>query len=190
MARAKKRTKAEKEERAKLYNQITSGDMMSPSRVNGNIIKSLHQKTDFGENDLGEDIEMDLKTLTEVMQKVSDKVKGGDLSNLEGMLVSQTYSLQHMFMTMASKVSSTTNPDHIDLFARFALKAQNQCRTTIATLSEILKKNTNPANELLEQTDGERLDTRTAGETIGNDEAIATVEEINRPKDGSWQATI
>jgi len=219
MARAKKRTKAEKEERAKLYNQITSGDMMSSSRVNGNIIKSLHQKTDFGENDLGEDIEMDLKTLTEVMQKVSDKVKDGDLSNLEGMLVSQTYSLQHMFMTMASKVSSTTNPDHIDLFARFALKAQNQCRTTIATLSEmknpkratfikqlnqanqmqvnnddsdseILKKNTNPANELLEQTDGERLDTRTAGETIGNDEAIATVEEINRPKDGSWQATI
>jgi len=214
MAGAKKRTKAEKEKRAELYNELTSRQMMSSSKVNSEVIKNLQQNTNFGKNELGEDIEMDIKVLTEVMETVADQVKVGKLSNLEEMLVCQTYSLQHMFMTMASKVSGTTNPDHIDLFARFALKAQNQCRTTIATLSEMknpkratfikqlnqanqmqvnnddsdsenLKKNTNPANELLEQTDGERLDTRATSEAISNDEAIATVEEINRSKDGS-----
>lgn len=210
MAATKKRTKAEKEKRAKLYNEITSKDMMSSPTVIGNVIKSLHQNTNFGKNELGDDIDMDFKALTEVIETVSDQVKEGNLANMEEMLVSQTYALQHMFMNMASKISSTSNPDHIDLFSRFALKAQNQCRTTIATLAEMknpkratfikqlnqanqmqvnnddsesknLKKNSNPANELLEQQHGERLDTRTTSETISNDEAIETMEEVNRP---------
>ena len=46
--------------------------------------------------------------------------------------------------------------------------------------SEIQKKNNNPANELLEQKPNERLDTRTTGETIGNDDAIEAMAEINR----------
>jgi transcription initiation factor IIF auxiliary subunit len=111
---------------------------------------------------------------------------------------------------MAIKINGTTNADHIELLSKLALKAQNQCRTTIATLSEmknpkramfvkqlnqanqmqvnnskdsdseIQKKTSNPANELLEQTDGERLDTRTTGETIGDDDAVKAVAEINR----------
>ena len=212
MANTKKRTKAEKEERTKLYNQITANKMMSSSTVNGNVIQSLHQKTSFGENDFGEDITMDLKSLTEVMQTVSDQVKQGNLSSLEEMLVCQAYSLQHLFMTMANKINGTTNSDHIELLSKLALKAQNQCRTTIATLSEMknpkratfikqlnqanqmqvnnddsesknLKKNTKPANELLEKTDGERLDTRTTSETIGTNQDLETVGDINRGQD-------
>jgi len=141
------------------------------------------------------------------MEGVVTKVNNGDLSSLEEMLTCQAYSLQTLFMTMASKASGTSNAEHIELLSKLALKAQNQCRTTIATLSEMknpkratfikqmnqanqmqvnnsetenLNKNTNPANELLEQTHGERLDTRTTGETIGNDDAIKAVAEINR----------
>jgi len=210
MATTKKRTKAEKEERAKLMNELAAMEMMLSPTVNRNIIESLHNDTNFGENDLGEGIKMDSKTLKEVMQKFSDKVKSGNLSNLEEMLTCQAYSLQTLFMTMLSKASGTTNADHIELLSKIALKSQNQCRATIATLSEmknpkramfvkqlnqasqmqvnnvsdtqpeIQKKNINPANELLEQQHGERLDTRTTGETISNDEAIKTVEEINR----------
>ena len=208
MARIKKkRTKVEKEERAKLLNELMGKMMLSSSSVSSNIIQSLHQNTNFGENDFGEDIELDFKAATETMKNISDKVSSGDLSNLEEMLTCQAYSLQTLYMTMASKISGTTNPDHIDLFARFALKAQNQCRSTVATLSEMknpkratfIKQQNNavnqqinqdensknldkPANELLEKTNGERLDTGATSKTISNDDAIAALDEINRTK--------
>lgn len=113
---------------------------------------------------------------------------------------------------MATKAAGVTNADHIELLSKIALKAQNQCRTTIATLAEmknpkramfvkqlnqanqmqvnnedseskILEKNIKPANEQLEQTHGERLDTRTKKEAIGTNQNLETVEEVNRSKD-------
>ncbi len=210
MAATKKKTRAEKEENAKLMNQIAGKKMLQSSTVNCNVINSLHQNTGFGENDFGEAIKLDIATTREIMEAVSKEVNNGNLSSLEEMLTCQAYSLQTLFMTMASKVSGTANAEHIELLSKLALKAQNQCRTTVATISEmknpkramfvkqlnqanqmqvnnasdakpeIQKKNTKPANELLEQTHGERLDTRTTSETIGNDDAIKTVAEINR----------
>ena len=211
MAIKKHKTKAEKEERAKLMNELAAMEMLLSPTVNGNLIGNLHKNTNFGENDFGEAIELDVKATREAMEKVSNKVKNGDLSSLEEMLTCQAYSLQTLFMTMASKVSDTTNADHIELLSKVALKAQNQCRTTVATLSEMknpkratfvkqlnqanqmqvnndgntieknLEKNTKPANELLEKTHGERLDSRTAGETVSNDDEIETMAKINRP---------
>jgi len=203
----KKMTHSEKQDRAKLMNQIVGKKMLQSPTVNSSVINSLHQNTSFGENNFGEDIKLDVKEMRQVMEGVVTKVNNGDLSSLEEMLTCQAYSLQTLFMTMASKASGTSNAEHIELLSKLALKAQNQCRTTIATLSEMknpkratfikqmnqanqmqvnnsetenLNKNTNPANELLEQTHGERLDTRTTGETIGNDDAIKAVAEINR----------
>ncbi len=196
MATTKKRTKVEKEKRAKSMNELVALQMLFSPTVNSNLIGNLHNNTNFGENDFGEAIEMDVIAAKETLEKVSDNVKNGDLSNLEEMLTCQAYSLQTLFMSMASKASGTTNADHIELLSKIALKAQNQCRTTIATLSEmknpkratfvkqlnqanqmqvnnerstqseIQKKTPNPANELLEQTDGERLDIRKTQETI------------------------
>ena len=210
MTTTKKRTKVEKEHRAKSLNEIAALKMMLPTEVNAGLMENIHQETNFGVNDFGEDIKLDVKSATEVMKKISDKVKKGDLSNLEEMLTCQAYSLQTLFTTMASKASGTTNADHIELLSKIALKAQNQCRTTIATLSEmknpkramfvkqlnqanqmqvnnasdtkpeIQKKNNKPANELLEQKPNEWLDTRTTGETIGDDAAVKTVAELNR----------
>lgn len=207
MAVTKKRTKAEKEKRAKLYDDITSHQMMNSFHLNGNIIQGIHENTNFGTNDLGGDIKLNLKALIASMERVSDQVNAGDLSKLEEMLVCQSYSLQNMFMYMAAKAAGTTNADHIELLSKIALKAQNQCRTTIATLAEMknpkratfikqlnqanqmqvnndsdsknLKKNTNPANELLEQTHGERLDTRSTKETSGINQEMETVGTVN-----------
>lgn len=213
MATTKKRTKAEKEERAKLMSEIVAKQMLLSPTINSSLIGNLHKDTSFGENDFGERIELDVKAATETMEKVSDKVKNGDLSNLEEMLTCQAYSLQTLFTTMASKASVTTNADHIELLSKIALKAQNQCRATIATLSEmknpkramfvkqlnqanqmqvnnasdaesgIQKKNIKPANELLEKTNGERLDTRTTCETIGTNQVLETVGTISGSKD-------
>ena len=205
---SEKITKVEKEECAKLLNELTSKMMIQPTLVNAGVIKSQHENVNFGENDSGEAIKMDLDVVTEVMENSVEQVKKGDLSSLEEMLICQAYSLQALFMTMVSKASTTTNVEDIELLSKLALKAQNQCRSTIATLSEMknpkramyvkqlnqanqmqvnnddsepknLKKNINPANELLEKTDGERLDTRKTEKTIGDDDAIAAVAEIN-----------
>ncbi len=210
---AKKKTAAEKKDRAHKLNKYTALMMMSSPDINGDIIKALHQNTNFGENDLGEDIKMDFKTIIDCMERASKKVKNGDLSNLEEMLTCQTYALQNFFMTMASKAIGTTNADHIELLSRLALKAQNQCRTTIATLSEMknpkratfvkqlnqanqmqvnngtevdsenLKKNSIPATEQLEHQHGERLDTREMQEAIGAHQVLETVGEVDRSKD-------
>ena len=40
-------------------------------------------------------------------------------------------------------------------------------------------------SKLLEQTNGERLDTGAAGQAVGSDPAMATVGAIHRPEDGS-----
>jgi len=210
MAKKQIRTKKNKQDRAKLMNEIVAAQVLLPSAVNAGLIKNLHNDTNFGNNDFGEKIEIDAKRTQEALKMVSDKVRKGDLTNLEDMLTSQAFALQSLFTNMATKATLTDNAQHIELLSKIALKAQNQCRTTIATLSEmknpkramfvkqlnqanqmqvnntsnteekIQKKNTNPANELLEKTDGDRMDTRTTQETISNDEAIETVAEINR----------
>ena len=137
MATTKKRTKAEKEKRAKLLNKLAAQTMMVPSEVNANLLGHMHQKSNFGKNDFGEDIEFDVKASAELMEAAVDKVKEGDLSGLEEMLTCQAYSLQTIFATMFFKASNVTNADHIDLLSKIGLKAQNQCRATIATLSEM-----------------------------------------------------
>lgn len=103
MATTKGKTKAEKEKRSKLYNQITAQQMMMSSQINGNVIQAIHENTNFGENDLGEDIKMDFKSLTEIMETVSEQVKDGNLSKLEEMLVCQSYSLQNMLCLWQQK---------------------------------------------------------------------------------------
>ena len=202
-----------KKQGTKLTDEVLSKRMLFSATVNGLIVKSLHQKTDFGKNDLGEDIGLDIKALTLEMETVSDQVKNGDLSNLEEMLVGQAYSLQTLFMIMTSRLSSTTNADHIELLSKIALKAQNQCRSTIATLSEMknprratfvkqlnqanqmqvnngtevdsenLKKNNIPTTEQMENQHDKWLDTGTTQEAIGNDQDLETMEPVNRGKD-------
>jgi hypothetical protein len=93
-----------------------------------------------------------------------------------------------------------------ELHLRLAFKAQNQCRMTLETLSNIknppfiyakqanisnghqqvnngtptpvmhAKEIKNPQNELLEHTHGERLDTRATGEAIGINSDLEAVE--------------
>jgi len=101
-----------------------------------------------------------------------------------------------------------------ETYMRLALKAQSQCRTTLEALATIknppimgyvqqaniahgpqqvnngvtesphARENKNPQNKLLEENDGERLDTGTTSKTGNADPAMATLGEIDRAKDG------
>jgi hypothetical protein len=61
----------------------------------------------------------------------------GDTKTVERMLLAQSVVLQSMFANYMTRASRTDMLPKLQAFADLALKAQNQCRRTLATLAEI-----------------------------------------------------
>lgn len=61
----------------------------------------------------------------------------GDTKAIERMLLAQSVVLQSMFANYMTRASRTDMLPKLQAFAELALKAQNQCRRTLATLAEI-----------------------------------------------------
>lgn len=141
------------------------------------------------------------------LQRQSAAVCGDDLSRLESMLTAQAHTLDGLFAKMASKSVTAGNVELMDRFLRLALRAQNQARATIQTLAEIkqpkqfafvqqanigsqvqvnnqqptrTRKKANAQNELLEQQNGERMDTRATRTAGGTDTQMATLVPKHR----------
>lgn len=132
------------------------------------------------------------------------KVNKGDMTLPETMLMSQAFTLDAMFGHLARKAQSQEQMKNYESFMRMALRAQNQCRMTLETLSNIKNppvifakqanisnghqqinngapvthtaEKANQHNELLEHTHGERLDTRTKSEAGRVDSNLETLE--------------
>lgn len=73
---------------------------------------------------------------------LKDKVRamhGGDLREAETLLTSQASALNVIFAELARRSALVMNerPDAAERYLRLALKAQNQCRTTVETLAAI-----------------------------------------------------
>jgi hypothetical protein len=73
------------------------------------------------------------------MREKVAKVKSGDLSGMEAMLVAQATALDSIFTEMARRaaVNMGERLPALDTYMRLALKAQSQCRTTLESLAEI-----------------------------------------------------
>ena len=132
-----------------------------------------------------------------------DEVHGGSMKRPEAILLSQAHTLDALFNNLASRAQSQEYIKNKDSYLRLAFKAQAQCRATLEALAAIKNppvifakqanisnghqqinngvpvprtgKNKNQHNELLEHTHGERLDTRTKGETISIDKELEAV---------------
>jgi hypothetical protein len=94
---------------------------------NSSVIQSFH----LNGNDL--DLDACIRTLTATAKKVND----GDNADLEGMLSAQAMALNSVFTSLATRANNANLMPHMEMFMRFALKAQNQCRATIDTLVQI-----------------------------------------------------
>ncbi|WNL47916.1 hypothetical protein RKE25_09920 [Dyella sp. BiH032] len=157
--------------------------------------------------------------LLEQLQASTVSVNAGDLSSMEGMLVAQASALNVLFAQLTHR--ATMNMGHymdpMDTYMRLALRAQNQCRTTLETLAAIknppvvFAKQANIAhghqqvnnelphaptlaghqNKLLENEHGEWLDSgakSTAGRGDQTVEAMGTVNRTtNRGRKGCGQ---
>ena len=87
---------------------------------------------------------IDLNESVRVLVEQADKVKRGDLGDVEAMLYGQASALHSIFDTLARRAAHNLGA-HLgatETYLRLALKAQSQCRTTLEALAEL--KNPRP----------------------------------------------
>jgi hypothetical protein len=109
--------------------QAKARSALRPS-INAVSVISAYQS-----NVMGEDVD-----LTEMVDKLSatiSDVQGGDLSNLEAMLLTQATALQTMFTSLARRAAHQDQLKHYGVFMTLALKAQAQSRATISALVDL-----------------------------------------------------
>ena len=73
----------------------------------------------------------------EKLVEASDKLRAKDMSQVEDMLVHQAIALQAMFVRLSERGLQSTSTHQFDIYLRYALRAQSQCRTTLEALAEI-----------------------------------------------------
>ncbi len=196
-----------KEVDGKTKDRVIAEAYMSPETVNASVV------TDWGQRWVAD---LSLNDSIAILREKAEKVRGGDLSDMEATLVSQVRSLDMIFSNLAARAANTQNVDFMEKYLRLALKAQAQARTTVEALHEmkyprqaffigqqynaeqqqvnnaigtrmrprpresVIPKN---GNELLEATDGERLDSGTAAAAGRADPHLAAMGSIDRRKD-------
>lgn len=103
---------------------VTSPDMSVLRVVNAVEGNSINQK-------------LDLPTLIEVLREQDEKVRQGDLSRAESMLIGQATALQAIFTRLAERAMANTEIAPFEANLKMALRAQSQCRATLETLAAI-----------------------------------------------------
>ncbi|SFO12226.1 hypothetical protein [Nitrosospira briensis] len=114
------------EERGRKYARFTTSPELAAYRV----VNSVEQNS-------GVDKSIDVPTLMETLRDQAKAVNRGDLSQAEAMLMNQATALQSLFARLTEKAFLATQLPQFEGFMRMALRAQNQCRTTLETLSTI-----------------------------------------------------
>ena len=178
--------------------------LLRPNYMAATVIEAFS----LGKDDKDDDL------LTELAKELTaqiEKVGAGDLERLEAMLLAQAHVLQAMFLECAHRMKRAEYLNHMQAHGQLALKAQNQCRTTLATLVDIKnparatfikntatnqqvnlgaapqKNSADSTNELLEAKVHERLDTRAPSEAVPVDPPLEAVAAVNRTKNSSGQ---
>lgn len=98
--------------------------------VNGALVIEAYQKNLMG-------MDTDLVKIVEGLQTASKHVCGGDLAQMEAMLIAQATALQTIFASLAKRAALQEHLPHYQAFLGLAFKAQAQSRATISALVEL-----------------------------------------------------
>lgn len=114
------------EERGRKYAEMIT----SPEFAMVRIIAGAEAKSGVGEH-------IDVPTLMEQLRTQAAAVNDNDLTQAEAVLMNQATALQSLFAHLTVKAMSIEHLPQFEGFMRMALRAQNQCRTTLETLAAI-----------------------------------------------------
>jgi hypothetical protein len=141
-------------------------------------------------------LEQDYAAMMVALKELTKKVRERDLSEIESTLAAQTYLLHAIFIKSTDRMANAQYIQHYHAYGAVALKAQNLCRKTAATLADMKNpiratfiKNTaqnqqvnfgqnfseKPANELLSEGHDATLDTGGTAAAGRTDTALAAV---------------
>jgi hypothetical protein len=152
--------------------------------------------------------EQDLPALLSTLGDLSRAIRSGDLSRVEAMLINQATALQSLFTRLTLRGLEQPHMANLEGFLRLALRAQNQCRTTLETLASvkcpppIIANQANvaigcpqqvnnhlhpappeiPQNQLLEKDNESRMDAGAQTTSGQLNSALEAVGEINWPQ--------
>ena len=107
----------------------------SPELAAFRAISAAEERSNIGEH-------IDVPTLMEQLRDQAAAVNRNDLTHAEAMLMNQATALQSLFSRLTEKAMGADCLPHFEVFMRMALRAQNQCRSTLETLAAI--KNPQP----------------------------------------------
>ncbi len=120
------------------------------------------------------------------------------------MLTVQAHTLDAIYNNLARRAITADYMDHLETYLKLSLRAQSQCRATWEAVSaiknppmmgyvkqaniahghqqvnNICEKVDNAPTELLDEQNGERLDTGATCTTGGVDKDLETVDAVNR----------
>ena len=192
MAKAKAK-KLDPEERAKLM----AWNAVSPAVSASRILAATNKLEDS----------LSHQALFDKLSEDGQKVVDGDMNRAERMLIGQAESLQGIYARLVEFAMAADLLTKFDTYMRLALRAQNQSRMTLETLSAIknpptmfvkqanvvqngnqqVNNQTGPThgeirkepNELLEQTHGNRLELGAQTETVRNDSTMEAVGTVH-----------
>jgi len=184
-----------------------SSTSLVPSDNAARSIASLYAEIKLGNTGI---VGYDEKTIRDLLRIENEALIAGDMSRVECMLLDQAHTLQAVMTNYISRLPNTEYLVQAEAYARIALKAQNQCRQTLATLGELKnpkrvnfirqqnnavnqqinqdglkqtknsKKPDNSANKLLEEEPNERMDIRTPQEAVRGNQEVEAMAAINR----------
>ena len=110
---------------------VTTRILISPGLTNASITATF-AKGQFGR-------ELDLPTAVTALVEITKRVRSNDMTDVEATLICQATSLNSMFCELSRRAALNMGEyiEASERYMRMALKAQNQCRMTLETLSTI-----------------------------------------------------
>jgi hypothetical protein len=80
---------------------------------------------------------LDVPTVMDELIKSAKQVTGGDITEIEQMLMTQAKTLDYIFYDALNQLTHLDMINQIEVFSNIAFRAQTQCRKTLSVLAEL-----------------------------------------------------
>lgn len=124
---------------------------------------------------------LELDALISELSRQTETIESGDLRAVTGMLVAQAHTLDKLFGHLAAQAANAQCLGPFEAYLRLALRAQNQCRSTLEAVAAIRSLNSVRISQtkVKERANGRRLDAGTTGSTCGIQPPPSAMGKVN-----------